>query len=153
MYEDGFDYTVTSKGYSFAQFARGSTISYDSVTRKKKPNRKKEKAIEKDFETKCNKSEIDNSEQHRTLTTQQNEERVRLVNKERDVAKCSTETESLCFPKSFLTKLGMKDYNDKPDPAKALKMLFENQMSWNTFDKICKVANIKYKIFSTQKEK
>ena len=61
-------------------------------------------------------------------------------------------TESLSFPKSFLSKLGMKDYSDKPDPNKALELLLEGSLTWNTFDKICKIANVEYKIQLIQKE-
>ena len=55
-------------------------------------------------------------------------------------------TEPLRFPKSFLSKLGMKDYSDKPDPNKTLELLLEGNLTWNTFDRICKAANVEYKI-------
>ena len=40
----------------------------------------------------------------------------------------------------------MKDYSDKPDLNKALAMLLEHKITWGTFDKICKVANVEYKV-------
>lgn len=61
-------------------------------------------------------------------------------------------TEPLNFPKSFLSKLGMKDYSDKPDPNKALELLLEGNLTWNTFDKICKAAGVEYRVRIVKKE-
>lgn len=82
-------------------------------------------------------------------------ERARLVNGNHATEfynRQFTKTEPLNFPKSFLSKLGMKDYSDKPDPNKALELLLEGNLTWNTFDKICKAAGVEYKIQLVKRE-
>ena len=196
MYEDGVDYIATSKSYSFAQFARGSTVNYVNYnTRHKKPNRKKEKTMEdleakrkKYFEEKelekYYKAKHDKSEVNDGKPLEQNCAYIigdryftylGEFNSVKDVPNTTccfaigdtvytknqvfnefdkqfVKTEPLYFPKSFLSKLGMKDYSDKPDLGKALEMIFEGKMTWNTFDKICKTANVEYRIQLMQKE-
>ena len=61
-------------------------------------------------------------------------------------------TKELVVPHFLMTNLGMKSADDKPDPNKALELLLEGNLTWNTFDKICKIANVEYKVVLKQKE-
>jgi len=135
--EDGIDYTVTSRGYAFAKAMVGSTMNYMSYgISRKKPTRKKKTARQDE-------SCIVNFAHGESV------ECAKLVDGNRITEFYDEQfikTEPLNFPKSFLSKLGMKDYSDKPDLNKALTMLFEHKITWVTFDKICKVANVEYKV-------
>ncbi len=61
-------------------------------------------------------------------------------------------TKELVVPHFLMANLGMKNANDKPDPAKALELLLEGNLTWNTFDRICKAAGVEYRVVLKQKE-
>ncbi len=55
-------------------------------------------------------------------------------------------TKELVVPHFLMANLGMKNADDKPDPNKALELLLEGNLTWNTFDRICKAAGVEYKV-------